>query len=88
MKRIYFSKPIKPGELELAYVQGMIRKSHLKDGAKYKGRCRNASEAIWDAEREVFVYQREKFGTTFPEDINHPEDDNGYDLFIPQEEVC
>ena len=26
---------------------------------------------------------RTKFGYTYPEDINHFEDDNGYDLFIP-----
>ena len=30
---------------------------------------------------------REKFGNVFPERIFRPEDDNGYDLFIPFRQV-
>lgn len=60
---------------------GAIPKSELIVGRTYKGFCRNASEAVWDGER--FTYQRTKFGCTFPEKINHFEDDNGYDLFTP-----
>jgi hypothetical protein len=37
---------------------------------------------------EVFEYQRYKFGCTFPETINHFEDDNGYDLFVPIRELA
>ena len=87
MKHFYLSNPVKPEELEAAYAQGMIRKSELKDGVSYKGRCRNASVAVWNAEKGRFTYQRTKFGSTFPEDINHPEDDNGFDLFTPYEEI-
>jgi hypothetical protein len=29
------------------------------------------------------VYWRRKFGDKFTEEINHPEDDDGYDLFTP-----
>lgn len=36
-------------------------------------------------ERGRFVYIRTKFGCQFPESINHPENDNGFDFFIP---VC
>ena len=31
----------------------------------------------------TFVYERYKFGDTFDEEINHFEDDDGYDLFVP-----
>lgn len=87
MKIFSLSNPIKPGELEQAYKEGMIRKSDLKDGKSYKGHCRNASVAIWQQEKDCFVYQRTKWGSTFPEDINHPEDDDGFDLFTPYEEI-
>jgi hypothetical protein len=66
---------------------GMIQKKDLKDKTYYYGRCRNARVAMWDAEKEVFWYMRTKFGSVFKEDINHPEDDNEYDLFIPIGEV-
>ena len=87
MKFFHFSKPVKPEELELAYSQGMIRKSDLKNCVSYKGHCRNASVAVWRSDKGVFTYIRSKFGSTFPEDINHPEDDNGFDLFTPYEEI-
>ena len=87
MKYFYLSNPVKPEELEKAYTDGMIRKEDLKDGKSYKGHCRNASVAVWHADKVKFTYQRTKFGATFPEDINHPADDNGFDLFTPHEEV-
>ena len=34
-----------------------------------------------------FYYAREKFNRIFIEDIQHPEDDDGFDLFIPIEEI-
>ena len=60
---------------------GAIPKSQLEVGATYIGSCRNAGEAVWLGDK--FEYQRYKFGNTFPEKINHFEDDNGYDLFVP-----
>lgn len=60
---------------------GAIPKSQLEVGATYIGSCRNAGEAVWLGDK--FEYQRYKFGDTFPEKINHFEDDNGYDLFVP-----
>ena len=60
---------------------GAIPKSKLVKGKKYKGSCRNAGEAVWDGEH--FIYRRFKFGCEFDEKINHFEDDNGYDLFVP-----
>lgn len=52
-------------------------------GAYYRGRCRNASIARYNAETNRFVYMRQKFGSVFPEDICHAENDDGFDLFEP-----
>lgn len=60
---------------------GGIPKYKLEIGKTYIGDCRNASEAVWNG--KVFTYMRTKFGYTYPEDINHFEDDDGYDLFVP-----
>ena len=63
---------------------GAIPLDKLEVGKTYIGRCRNAHEAVWNGKR--FVYQRYKFGFTYPEEINHFQHDNGYDLFIPFKE--
>lgn len=60
---------------------GAIPKKDLIIGKTYKGSCRNASEATWNG--KVFVYKRIKFNREYDEEINHFEDDNGYDLFVP-----
>ena len=60
---------------------GGIPKDKLIIGKTYIGDCRNAREAVWDGEK--FTYMRTKFGSTYPETINHFQDDDGYDLFVP-----
>ena len=45
------------------------------------GSCRNSSEATWNG--TVFIYERYKFGSYYNDEINHFEDDDGYDLFVP-----
>jgi len=60
---------------------GAIPKDKLIIGKTYIGHCRNANEAIWDGER--FVYKRTKLGYMYNEKINHFQDDNGNDVFIP-----
>ena len=60
---------------------GAIPLDKLEVGKTYIGCCRNAGEAVWMGDH--FVYQRYKFGFTFPEKINHFQNDNGYDLFTP-----
>lgn len=60
---------------------GGIPKDKLIVGKTYIGDCRNAREAVWDGEK--FTYIRTKFGSTYPETINHFQDDDGYDLFVP-----
>jgi len=82
-----YSNPIKPEELELSFAAGLLRKSELEDGKYYYGHCRNARVSKWSSETERFTYMREKFGSIYPEDINHPEDDNGCDLFTPVAQV-
>ena len=62
-----------------------IPKSELEVGKEYKGECRNASKAIWDGKK--FWYERYKFGRTYNESINHYEDDDGYDVFVPIKEI-
>lgn len=66
---------------------GGIRKKELKDGHTYEGSCRNASKAVWNDEGQYFTYQRTKFGYTFTERINHFEDDDGYDIFVPLKDL-
>jgi hypothetical protein len=60
---------------------GAIPKKDLIVGKTYIGHCRNAGEAVWLGDK--FEYDRYKFGCTFKETINHFEDDNGFDLFVP-----
>ena len=63
---------------------GAIPKNKLEIGKTYFGNCRNSNEGIWDGEK--FHYLRHKFGTVQWDEINHFEDDDGYDLFVPIKE--
>lgn len=60
-----------------------IPKSELVHGEYYSGSCRNSSIARWSATRNIFLYMRSKFGDYFVDEIDHPEDNRGYDLFYP-----
>ena len=60
---------------------GGIPKDKLEIGKTYIGSCRNASEAMWDGSK--FIYNRHKFGFVYEAQINHFQDDDGYDLFVP-----
>lgn len=73
----------KPCDAAAMVAAGMIAKRDLVDGATYIGFCRNSTEAVWHVDKQRFTYMRTKFRDTFPEDINHPEDDDGFDLFVP-----
>ena len=70
------------GDLHAAYGMGLIPKHELVHGQWYLGACRNAKQARWNAEKQKFEYLRTKFGSTFWDEIEHPEDDSGYDLFF------
>lgn len=60
---------------------GAIPKDKLEVGAVYEGSSRNFDKATWDG--KVFWGKRYKFGQWFDDNVNHFEDDNGYDLFVP-----
>jgi hypothetical protein len=66
---------------EPLYQAGLLRKAQLVEFAFYMGHCRNAEVAQWDGSK--FWYIRRKTGDTYAESICHPEDDNGFDLFLP-----
>jgi hypothetical protein len=61
--------------------EDILDKSELVVGQTYKGRCRNATEAVWTG--KGFEYTRHKFGDSYKETIEHPEDDRGSDVFMP-----
>ena len=58
-----------------------IAKKDLIPHRYYHGHCRNAIIALWTGTK--FVHIRHKFGGYLIDDINHPEDDDGFDLFYP-----
>ena len=64
---------------------GAIPKDKLEIGATYEGNCRNFEQAKWDG--KVFWGKRYKFGELIDDKINHLQDDNGYDLFVPIKKV-
>ena len=64
---------------------GAIRKSDLIIGETYIGSCRNSSEALWNGEQ--FQYLRYKFGGYYMDYVNHFEDDDGSDVFVPIKEL-
>ena len=64
---------------------GAIPKDKLVVGKTYFGSCRNADKAIWLGDK--FEYTRHKFGASYKEKINHFEDDDGFDLFVPIREI-
>ena len=60
-----------------------IQKNELIIDKEYFGNCRNSDKAIWKGDH--FEYKRYKFGKYYTENINHYEDDDGYDVFVPVE---
>ena len=60
---------------------GAIPKEWLEIGVEYIGNCRNSDRAIWKGDH--FEYGRYKFGHYYTDKINHFQDDDGYDLFVP-----
>lgn len=68
----------------------LMPKKDMEHGAYYKGKCRNASVARWNAEKERFYYTRTKFSFVFTESIKHEEDfplEPGIDCFNPEEKL-
>lgn len=83
----HFTKPMPNADLKAAFNAGMIKQTDLEDGAYYLGWCRNAVIAKWQVDKDCFIHWRTKFGSVFTEEINHPENDDGFDLFVPLKKV-
>lgn len=49
----------------------MVPFGQLEHGAYYHGSCRNAHVARWNANQQLFVYMRQKFGHVYPEEIGY-----------------
>ena len=64
-----------------------ITKDNLKHLKHYVGICRNSTVAQWNEKEDKFIYLRYKMGKYMVDEINHPEDDDGFDLFIPLKEL-
>lgn len=62
-----------------------IQKNELIIDKEYFGNCRNSAKAVWKGDH--FEYQRYKLGSWYTDEINHYEDDDGYDVFVPVEVV-
>ena len=67
----------------------ILPKDRLVHGGYYKGRCRNASIARWNAIEQCFYHWREKFGHIYIETIRHPTDEEElwWDVFDVVEEI-
>ncbi len=63
------------------FPNGGIRKSDLEHGRYYFGRSRCTQIARWDGVKQVFVHWRQKFDTTFLEEIRCREDEAHFDVF-------
>jgi len=64
----------------------ILPKPTLTDGGYYKGRCRNATVARWNAKENCFYHWREKLGAIFLETIRYPTDEEPwFDVFYPVE---
>ncbi len=83
------TSPIKKEDLVKAYEMGMIKKSDLEDGAFYFGCCRNTDTAQWSQEDNCFKYTRTGHfpGDEFEDTVEHPEDDQGSDIFVPLKKI-
>jgi len=72
---------LRPYHIDALIRCGAIPKKDLIVGRKYYGTCRNATEAVWLGTE--FEHLRIKFHNKYKEKINHFEDDDGHDLFVP-----
>jgi len=67
--------------------QAKIARQDLIHGAYYRGRCRNATEARWNADEGQFYHWRYKFGWRV-DCIKHPEDEKDFDVFVVEELIA
>jgi len=67
----------------------ILPKDRLQHGRYYKGRCRNATVARWNADQQCFFHWREKFQRIYITTIKYPTDEAEpwWDVFDVVEEI-
>lgn len=67
----------------------ILPRDQLVHGRYYKGRCRHATIARWNAEEQCFYHWREKVDFIYIETINYPADETEpwWDVFDVVEEL-
>ena len=60
----------------------ILAKEYLRDGAYYKGRCRNATVARWNADEQCFYHWRKKFDRIYIQTIKYPTDETDWFLDV------
>lgn len=74
-------KPLTQYHIDKLIECGAIPIYKLEVGKWYYGKCRNAEKAMWNGKQ--FEYERTKFNMKYKDKINHFENDNNFDLFVP-----
>jgi len=64
-------------------IEDILDKTELLAGKTYFGYCRNASFAIWSGTNFVYLRDGTVRGTYYTEELPHPADDDGTDVFVP-----
>ncbi len=73
-------------EAEAERISKAIPKDQLTHDRLYRGACRNAAMARWNAHDQMFWYVRHKLGSSFDEGIRHITDcARNEDGFLPLE---
>ncbi len=87
--REYFACEIKSRTHDDWSGRPILPKDQLKHGLYYKGRCRNATIARWNAEENVFYHWRKKFDRIYIQTIKYPtdEDEPWWDIFFVVEDL-
>ncbi|MEO8660886.1 MAG: alpha/beta hydrolase [Bryobacteraceae bacterium] len=67
----------------------ILSKAQLTHGRYYKGRCRNATIARWNAAEQLFYHWRKKFDRIYIRTVKYPtdEDEPWWDIFFVVEEL-
>lgn len=75
--------PISKKLIDIAVAGGMIPLADLQHGATYLGVARRTYVGRWDSINKKFYYIREKFSSFFFDKVEHPEAEDGFDVFVP-----
>jgi uncharacterized protein (DUF433 family) len=80
--REYIANSIKSRTTDDFTGRPILAKENLRDGAYYKGRCRNATVARWNAGEQCFFHWRKKFDRIYIQTIKYPTDETDWFLDV------